>query len=308
MAAAISPMLSQVSVLNTQIATDLFKSMADWVRDADDGRVTSGVEFWSYGPNQYLLTGGSWMSKPKEYSAYVVLNKKDAITGTGISQNVQFKIYEDNGKDTGAVFQRNGDTYTSSVITTTTPGKGYYVKEVSTPSGYLADNNAYHFSISEGDSNAEKVISNTGGGVFANQPYWVRIRILKVDEETGKQITNQAVFTVTAENGRLSEQVTFGKQTDGSYLSSKVYFNESNAGRFYVQETKAPAGYYGDWANEGGSKTAGSNTNKVKYSFQVNQGLHGQTVTIANAGGKFVNEHVTGKISIIKKGCGTENQ
>lgn len=301
MAAAISPMLSQVSVLNTQIATDLFKSMAQWVEDADDGRVTSGIEFWSNGPNQYLLTSGSWMSKPKEYSAYVVLNKKDAITGAGISQNVQFKIYEDNGTDTGAVFNRNGDTYTSSVITTTTPGKGYYVKEVSIPSGYLADNNKYHFSISEGDSNAEKVISNAGGGVFANQPYWVRIRIPKVDEETGKQITNQAVFTVTAENGRLSEQVTFQKQADGSYLSSKVYFNESNAGRFYVQETKAPAGYYGDWANEGGSKTAGSNTNKVKYAFQVNQGLHGQTVTIANAGGKFVNEHVTGKISIIKK-------
>lgn len=300
MAAAISPMLAQVSVLNTQIATDLFKSMADWVNDADDGRVTSGVEFWSYGPNQYLLTSGSWMSKPREYSAHVVLNKKDAVTGAGISQNIQFKIYEDNGTDTGAVFNRNGDTYTSSVITTTTPGKGYYVKEVFTPNGYLADNNKYHFSISEGDSNAEKVISNAGG-VFANQPYWVRIRIPKVDKETGRQIVNQAVFTVSAENGSLSEQVTFQKQTDGSYLSSKVYFNESNAGRFYVQETKAPAGYYGDWANEGAGKTAGSNANKVKYIFQVNQGLHGQTVTIANAGGRFVNEHVTGKISIIKK-------
>lgn len=300
MATAISPMLAQVSVLNTQIATDLFKSMADWVNDADDGRVTSGVEFWSYGPNQYLLTSGSWMSRPREYSAYVVLNKKDAVTGAGISQNVQFKIYEDNGTDTGAVFNRNGDTYTSSVITTTTPGKGYYVREVSTPNGYLADNNKYHFSISEGDSNAEKVISNAGG-VFANQPYWVRIRIPKVDKETGRQIVNQAVFTVSAENGSLSEQVTFQKQTDGSYLSSKVYFNESNAGRFYVQETKAPAGYYGDWANEGAGKTAGSNANKVKYIFQVNQGLHGQTVTIANAGGRFVNEHVTGKISIIKK-------
>lgn len=300
MATAISPMLAQVSVLNTQIATDLFKSMADWVNDADDGRVTSGVEFWSYGPNQYLLTSGSWMSRPREYSAYVVLNKKDAVTGAGISQNVQFKIYEDNGTDTGAVFNRNGDTYTSSVITTTTPGKGYYVREVSTPNGYLADNNKYHFSISEGDSNAEKVISNARG-VFANQPYWVRIRIPKVDKETGRQIVNQAVFTVSAENGSLSEQVTFQKQTDGSYLSSKVYFNESNAGRFYVQETKAPAGYYGDWANEGAGKTAGSNANKVKYIFQVNQGLHGQTVTIANAGGRFVNEHVTGKISIIKK-------
>lgn len=301
MAAAINPMLSKVSVLNTQIATDLFKAMAEWVQDADDGRVTSGVEFWSYGPNQYLLTGGSWTSKPKEYSAYVVLNKKDAIMGTGISQNVQFKIYEENGSDTGASFNRNGDTYTSSVITTTTPGKRYYVKEVSTPTGYLGDNNKYYFSISEGDSNAQKVISNAGGGVFANQPYWVRIRIPKVDEETGKQITNQAVFTVSAENGRLSQQVTFEKQSDGSYLSSKVYYNETNVGRFYVQETKAPAGYYGDWANENGSKMAGSNTNKVKYSFQVNQGLHGQTIVIANEGGKFTNEHVTGKISIIKK-------
>lgn len=106
---------------------------------------------------------------------------------------------------------------------------------------------------------------------------------------------------MTAENGSLSEQVTFQKQADGSYLSSRVYFNESNGGRFYVQETKAPSGYYGDWANEGAGKTAGSNTNKVKYSFQANQGLHGQTVTIANAGGKFANEHVTGRISMIKK-------
>ena len=37
---------------------------------------------------------------------------------------------------------------------------------------------------------------------------------------------------------------------------------------FYVQETKAPAGYYGDWADEGAGKTAGSNVNKVKYGFQ----------------------------------------
>ena len=301
MAAAIRPMLTKVSVLNDATSISLFQAMADWVNnEANQPKV--GINFWYNGPNQYLVTvgGDTYIeTEDPEYSAYVKLKKTDSVTGDGINSRAEFKIYTEDGTDTGATFSKSGSTYTSSIIIKDEEHDTFYVQEVGTPSGYLGDSGKYYFTIEDGDEEAEKEITNNGSS-FENDPYWVQISIPKVDSETEKKIANGAEFTVTAASGSLSKSVSFTKQSDGSYLSSKVYYNESNSGKFYVQETKAPANYYGDWADESGTKTPGSNNNKAKYSFTVSSSTHGQTLKITNKDSLFVNERVKGTIHVLK--------
>lgn len=301
MAAAIRPMLTKVSVLNDATSISLFQAMADWINnEANQPKV--GINFWYNGPNQYLVTvgGDTYIeTEDPEYSAYVKLKKTDSVTGDGINSTAEFKIYTEDGTDTGATFSKSGSTYTSSVIIKDEEHDTFYVQEVGAPSGYLRDSGKYYFTIEDGDEEAEKVITNNGSS-FENDPYWVQISIPKVDSETEKKIANGAEFTVTAASGSLSKSVSFTKQADGSYLSGKIYYNESNKGKFYVQETKAPGNYYGDWADESGTKTSGSNNNKVKYSFTVNSSTHKQTLKITNKDNLFVNERVKGTINVSK--------
>lgn len=301
MAAAIRPMLTKVTILDDATSISLFKAMADWVNnEANQPKV--GIDFWYNGPNQYLVTVGGETyieTEDPEYSAYVKLYKTDSVTGAGLNGTAQFKIFTEDGIDTGATFSKSGSTYTSTPVIKDEEHSRFYVQEVGAPTGYLKDGGKYYFTIEDGDENAEKVITNNGSS-FANNPYWVQITIPKTDSETGKMIANNAQFTVTAQSGSLSQAVTFTKQTDGSYLSSKIYYNESNRGQFYVQETKAPANYYGDWENEDAAKTAGSNSNKVKYSFTVDGSSHGKTLTITNNGNTFSNDRVKGTITVYK--------
>ena len=301
MAAAIRPMLTKVTVLDDATSIALFQAMADWV-NGDVAQPRVGIDFWYNGPNQYLVTvGGNTHieTEDPEYSAYVKLQKTDSVTGEAIDGEAEFKIYTEDGTDTGATFSKSGNTYTSTTIIKDDDHDTFYVQEVTAPNGYLLDEEKYYFTIEDGDEDAEKVIT-TNGSSFANEPYWVQISIPKVDAETGKKIENGAEFTVTAKTGSLSDPVTFTKQADGSYLSSRIYYNESNQGEFFVQETKAPAGYYGDWEDESAGKTAGSNENKVKYSFTVDEDTHGQTLKITNEGEAFINSRVKGTITISK--------
>ena len=301
MAAAIRPMLTKVSVLDDATSISLFQAMADWV-NGGNAQPRVGIDFWYNGPNQFLVTvgGNTYIeTEDPEYSAYVKLEKTDSITGAGIEGKAEFKIFTEDGSDTGAEFSKAGNTYTSSVLIKDEDHDTFYVQEVSAPSGYLLNDEKYYFTIEDGDEEAEKVIT-TNGSSFENAPYWVQIVIPKTDSETGEKIENGAEFTVTAETGNLSEAVSFEKQSDGSYLSSKIYYNESNQGKFYVQETKAPANYYGDWENESAEKAAGSNDNKVKYPFSVDESTHGQTIRILNEGATFANERVKGNIQVNK--------
>ncbi len=300
MAEAIRPMLTKVSVLSDETSVILFKAMADWVNGDAQPRV--GIDFWENGPNQYLVTvgGDTYIeTEDPEYSAYVKIEKTDSITGEGISGMAEFKIYTEDGTDTGATFSKSGSTYISSVLIKDEEHDTFYVMEERAPDGYLKDSEKYYFTIEDGDEEAEKVITNNGSS-FQNNPYWVRISIPKADSETGKQIAGGAEFTVSAQSGALSQPVSFTKQSDGSYLSGRIYYNESNKGTFFVQETKAPANYYGDWADESAAKTPGSNQNKVKYSFTAGRETHEQTLKITNKGDLFLNDRVKGTISVSK--------
>lgn len=294
MAAAIRPMLTKVSVLNDALSLSLFQAMADWVNSPEKNTPKVGIDFWENGPNQYLVTVGGELTvdtKDPEYSAHVKIEKTDSITGESIQGEAQFAIFTEDGTNTGATFTKEGNTYVSSKIIKDATHYRFYVQEISAPPGYQLDEGKRYFTIEDGDINAEKVIT-TNGSSFANQPYCVQIKIPKTDSETGKQIAAQASFTVYCENGTLSQPVTFTKSGEG-YLSSMIYYNESNLGRFYVEETKAPNGYFGDWKS-------GNSGDKKKYSFVVDSKSNGKVLVIENGNATFSNDRVKGTITLKK--------
>ena len=286
MAAAIKPMIEKVLVLDDATSLALFEGMANWVND-ENNQPQVGIDFWYNGPNQYLVTvgGDTYVeTEDPEYSAHVKIYKTDAVTGNGINSEAQFKIYTEDGTDTGATFSKSGHVYTSSTLIKDEEHSTFYVQEVGVPTGYLGDSGRYYFTINDGDDDAEKVITNNGSS-FANNPMWVQLTLTKTDAVTEKYLEGNAEFVVGSDRGNMSQTVTFTKQANGTYLSSKVYYNESNQGQFYLQEAKAPKGY---------------NTDTQKYYFTVDAQSHGTTKTITNNGVNFENQPYWIQISIPK--------
>ena len=286
MAAAIKPMIEKVLVLDDATSLALFEGMANWVND-ENNQPQVGIDFWYNGPNQYLVTvgGDTYIeTEDPEYSAHVKIYKTDAVTGNGINSDAQFRIYTEDGTDTGATFSKSGHVYTSSTLIKDEEHSTFYVQEVGVPTGYLGDGGKYYFTIEDGDNDAEKVITNNGSS-FANNPMWVQVTLTKTDAVTEKHLEGEAKFIVGSDRGNMSQTVTFTKQANGTYLSSKVYYNESNQGQFYLQEAKAPTGY---------------NTDTQKYYFTVDAGSHGTTKTITNNGVDFENQPYWIQISIPK--------
>ena len=118
MAAAIKPMIEKVLVLDDATSLALFEGMANWVND-ENNQPQVGIDFWYNGPNQYLVTvgGDTYIeTEDPEYSAHVKIYKTDAVTGNGINSDAQFKIYTEDGTDTGATFSKSGHVYTSSTL------------------------------------------------------------------------------------------------------------------------------------------------------------------------------------------------
>lgn len=303
MAGAISPLFGK-TVLTSETALSLFTGMTGWVNNPAEVAYYD-LTFWSNGGNQYLVTGFYNPPPPppesSSQSAYVVIKKTDSITGGKLSGTAKFKIYDSEGNNTKIKFTKDGNTYKSGTITTTTAGAKYYVKETSAPTGYVKDTEKYYFTIDEGDDNAKKVIyNNKEDKTFENTPYYVQVKVDKRDEKTKAAIANNATFTVHAKKGELSKAVTFTKQADGSYLSSKIYYNESNEGEFYLTETKAPANYYGDYTDGATGKVAGTDAGKIQYTFSVTKKLNGTVIDITNSGSVFTNTPVMGSLSITK--------
>ena len=286
MAEAIKPMIEKVLVLDDATSLALFEGMANWVND-ENNQPQVGIDFWYNGPNQYLVTvgGDTYVeTRDPEYSAYVKIYKTDAVTGNGINSDAQFKIYTEDGTDTGATFSKSGNVYTSSTLIKDEEHSTFYVQEVGVPKGYLGDSGRYYFTINDGDENAEKVIGNNGS-TFTNEPMWVQVTLTKTDAVTEKFLEGTAEFIVGSDQGSMSQTVTFTKQANGKYLSSKIYYNESNQGQFYLQESKAAKGYIAD---------------TQKYYFTVDAESHGSTITITNNGVTFTNQPSWIRISIPK--------
>ena len=114
-------------------------------------------------------------------------------------------------------------TTSDYVIDNLLPGE-YEIKETSAPNGYYIDEESSTVIINESNLNVSKTITNS--------KFDVRIR--KVDKETGKVVSG-AVLNILDSSNRVVETIT----TTDDYVS----ITDLGAGRYKVEEVKAPEGY-----------------------------------------------------------------
>lgn len=144
----------------------------------------------------------------------------------------------------------------------------------------------------------------TGEHAARNMPLKTQVLIKKVDTDTGALIKNDTVFTLYEWNERnnqyeVSTNYKIVRRADGLYTVTTLhsdwthyeegylYYEDtqteyadsgrwfSNEGKFLIVESKAPAGYYGDfWRNdEPGTHSIedGSDLGKRGYAFTITQ-------------------------------------
>ncbi len=140
------------------------------------------------------------------------------------------------------------------------------------------------------------LITASGSGI-SDPVGFAHIEIVKVDSETGNPIAYDGVFTLYEWNGSSYVKSESRIYREGNkYISDDLICSLRNEGKFYVEETKAPAngstnGYYGDF----------NGSFKNRYEIVVTEDMQGQVFTIANKGNVFENKRVTGSIEVLKK-------
>lgn len=169
-----------------------------------------------------------------------------------------------------------------------------------------------------------------------NEPYKIKARIQKVDEETGNPLTG-AVFRVYQWSLKAGKYVPYKGQTSGtvegaSYeagsmdgrtsvmeLAEKekgiyetpswLYYAPDNGGRFAIVEAKAPDGYFGDWMNGHLVTDQSSDQDKVFHELAIDRSgtNYGQIVTVSNeTDGTFTDQRTLGQIDFSK--CDKESK
>ncbi|MGN0249175.1 MAG: collagen binding domain-containing protein, partial [Lachnospiraceae bacterium] len=279
MASAISPLFSK-TILTQSISENLFEAMVGWVNNPAEV-ANYDLIFWANGVNQYLVTCYYNPPAPTEYSAHVKITKTDAVNGLPVYPDATFHIYNADGTDTGATFTKNGNEYVSSTIVTTNAGSSYYVVETSSPVGYLEHGTHYPFTIEAGDSDAEKIIANSGN-VFVNTPSSAYVRLTKTDEYSGAGITSSATFKIYDQDGN-DTGATF-TQNGNVYTSSTLYCR-SEKNTYYVVETSSPAGYI---------------PNGNRYSFTIQKSDNHAEKVITTNGRSFTNRPSSAYVKIVK--------
>lgn len=164
-----------------------------------------------------------------------------------------------------------------------------------------------------------------------NEPYKIKARIEKVDEDTGnllsgstfevyqwslsankyipyKGITSGTISGTDYESGNINgsnDIMKLSEVSKGIYETpSWLYYTPDNAGRFAIVEAQAPEGYFGDWENDSLVTSSSSDEDKIFHEISINaSGLNnGQTLIVSNQdNSKFGNQRVLGQISFSKK-------
>ena len=134
-----------------------------------------------------------------------------------------------------------------------------------------------------------------------NDEWSVKVSVDKIDSETKQRIKGDAEFKIfewdTVRQCYIPaggyNQYKVERQSDGTYKvinhsdyaggSDDLFYTQRNEGRFVIVESRAPSGYYGDWADVKASGTAGSVLGKRAYAFEITKALDGQTIWLGNA-------------------------
>ena len=146
---------------------------------------------------------------------------------------------------------------------------------------------------SNGSQQTISVPANTNNDyVMKNDEWSLQINLKKTDSETGSQIAADAQYeiyqwdVVTGKYQPTGGYNTYSvqRQGDGTYavinsaayavndaMRHTLYYTQRNQGKFILVETKAPAGYFGDWTDIDRPGTAGTPLGKRAYYIEITQ-------------------------------------
>ena len=156
-----------------------------------------------------------------------------------------------------------------------------------------------------GSSQTISVPANTNNDyVMKNDEWSMQVNLKKTDSETGSQIAADAQYeiyqwdVVTAKYQPTGGYNTYSvqRQGDGSYavinsaayavsdaMRHTLYYTQRNQGKFILVETKAPAGYFGDWTDIDHPGTAGTPLGKRAYYIEITEANDNAVLWLDNA-------------------------
>ena len=157
---------------------------------------------------------------------------------------------------------------------------------------------------SNGSHQTITVPANSNSAYKMRNAEWsLQINIKKTDSETGNQIAGDARYeiyqwdVVTGKYQPTGGYNTYSvqRQGDGTYavinsaayatndtMRHTLYYTQRNEGRFILVETKAPAGYFGDWTDVDHPGTAGTPLGKRAYYVEITADNNNSVLWLGN--------------------------
>ena len=172
-------------------------------------------------------------------------------------------------------------------------------EEITVPYGfgkYWGSNGSYQTLTVPADTNNEYLIRNA--------EWSLQVNIRKTDSETGNPIAADACYeiyqwdVVTGKYQPTGGYNTYSvkRQSDGAYavinsaayatndaMRHTLYYTQRNQGKFILVESKAPAGYFGDWTDIDHPGTAGTPLGKRAYYVEINKDTNSTVLWLDNA-------------------------
>ena len=173
---------------------------------------------------------------------------------------------------------------------------------------YQETNVPYGFTMYWGTNGSSQTISvpaNTNNDyVMKNDEWSLQVNLKKTDSETGSQIAADAQYeiyqwdVVTGKYQPTGGYNTYSvqRQEDGTYavinsaayattdtMRHTLYYTQRNQGKFVLVETKAPAGYFGDWTDIDHPGTAGTPLGKRAYYIEITEANDNAVLWLDNA-------------------------
>ena len=158
---------------------------------------------------------------------------------------------------------------------------------------------------SNGSQQTITVPANTNNDyVMKNDEWSLQVNLKKTDSETGSPITADACYEIYQWDSVSNKFLATGgyntysvqRQGDGTYavinsaayattdaMRHTLYYTQRNQGKFILVETKAPAGYFGDWTDIDHPGTAGTPLGKRAYYVEINKDTNNTVLWLDNA-------------------------
>lgn len=156
-----------------------------------------------------------------------------------------------------------------------------------------------------GSSQTISVPANTNNDyVMKNDEWSLQVNLKKTDSETGNPIAADACYEIYQWDSVSNKFLAAGgyntysvqRQGDGSYavinsaayattdaMRHTLYYTQRNQGKFILVETKAPAGYFGDWTDIDHPGTAGTPLGKRAYYIEITEANDNAVLWLDNA-------------------------